>query len=86
MEKELYVISFKSTHYAIMAENQLIDFDIQVMPTPREITANCGLSIGFHPRDYEDIIQIIKSWDDHENIIELYSLNPKTRGIRKIQY
>ncbi len=47
-EKEFYVIVFDSTHYAIQTEKRLKEkFQIQTIPTPREITASCGLSIKF---------------------------------------
>ena len=84
MEKELYIISFKSTHYAIMAENKLKHYNIVIMPTPREITANCGLSIGFLQHDYKSIIQEIKLWDEYETILEIYLLNKETRLTEKI--
>ena len=57
MEKEFYVIVFDSTHHAIQTEKRLKDnFQIEVIPTPREITASCGLSIKFSHREYNEII------------------------------
>lgn len=51
MREEYYVIAFDSTHYAIQGEKTLKEkeIDIKVIPTPREITASCGLSIKFAP-------------------------------------
>ncbi len=42
-----YVITFDSTHAAMEAEKQLLNqgVTIHVIPTPRQITANCGLSL-----------------------------------------
>ncbi len=41
-----YVLSFDSTSHAIQTEKRIKGvFDIAVIPTPREITSNCGLSI-----------------------------------------
>lgn len=42
-----YVITFDSTHAAMDAEKRLLKTEakVHVIPTPRQITANCGLSI-----------------------------------------
>ncbi len=47
--KDFCVIVFESTHFAIAAESRLKEksFNIEIIPTPREITASCGLSIKF---------------------------------------
>jgi Protein of unknown function (DUF3343). len=40
------VITFISTHWAIKAQTVLEGrFDIAVIPTPREISAGCGISV-----------------------------------------
>lgn len=46
---EQYVIAFDSTQQAIRAEMLLeyADIEIDTLPTPKEITAGCALSIGF---------------------------------------
>ncbi len=61
MEDNFYVISFDSTHHAIKAEKLLkeADLSIKMMPTPREITASCGLSIRFEMGDLERVEEII---------------------------
>lgn len=73
-EEVYYVIAFDSTHYAIQGEKILKnrDIDIKVIPTPREITASCGLSIRFNPEFFEQI----------KNILEEASLS--IRGIYKL--
>ncbi|WP_352418770.1 DUF3343 domain-containing protein [Proteiniborus sp.] len=73
-EEVYYVIAFDSTHYAIQGEKVLRDkdIDIKVIPTPREITASCGLSIRFNPELFEQI----------KNILKEYSLS--IRGIYKL--
>lgn len=49
LEKIFYVITFETTHYAIAAEKLFKEkkYPIQIIPTPREITSSCGLSIRF---------------------------------------
>lgn len=39
------VITFESTHLAMAAERQLAELSIDVIPTPRQISASCGISI-----------------------------------------
>lgn len=84
MEKEFYVMSFKSTHYAIMAEAKLKSYSIQMMPTPREITANCGLSLKFDKEDLNNILHEISEWDDYKSMIDIYLLNKESRSIKRM--
>lgn len=72
--QEMYVVVFDSTHYAIAAEKILKEknYQIHTIPTPREITASCGLSICFD----ENLLGYIKR-DMEEN-------NIKIKGIYKI--
>lgn len=63
MKEEIYyVIAFDSTHYAIQGEKELKNegVDIKVIPTPREITASCGLSIKFKPETINSVKKILK--------------------------
>lgn len=63
MKEEIYyVVAFDSTHYAIQGEKTLKErgIDIKVIPTPREITASCGLSIRFNPQLLEQVKKIIE--------------------------
>ena len=61
MEETFYVISFDSTHHAIKAEKLFKEhnLNIRMMPTPREITASCGLSLRFEVGDLEEVEDII---------------------------
>ncbi|MEJ8555342.1 DUF3343 domain-containing protein [Tepidibacter sp. Z1-5] len=56
---DIYIISFNSTHHAIRFEKRLkeLELNIKTIPTPREITSSCGLSIMFS----KDKIDIIKN-------------------------
>ena len=43
---ESYIlITFESTHLAIKTEKQLEHLDIDVIPTPRQLSTSCGISI-----------------------------------------
>lgn len=59
----MYIISFNSTHHAIESEKILGSKNIKftTIPTPREISASCGISIRFLEDDLEDIIKIFSS-------------------------
>ena len=61
-EEVYYVVAFDSTHYAIQGEKTLKEngIDIKVIPTPREITASCGLSIRFSPQFLEEVKKILE--------------------------
>lgn len=76
MKTEFYVISFESTHYAIMVEKKLKEkYKINMIPTPREITASCGLSIRFSSDLFDEI----------NREIEEFKLSQEQMGIYKIE-
>lgn len=74
-EERFYVLAFHSTSHSIQAEKKLKDqFPILIMPTPRELTNDCGLSIKFLSKNYEEI----KAFISHLNIpCDLYSMSEK---------
>lgn len=61
MKKEFGVITFKSTQYAIKADNTFKNEEIsyRTIPTPREITKSCGLAIRFDLEDIDKVKDII---------------------------
>ncbi len=46
---EYYLLTFESTHAAIMTEKLLKPAAVTVMPVPRFISASCGISVRIHP-------------------------------------
>jgi|GEM_PF-454125 len=57
MDRTFMFITFETTHKAIAFENMLIDdFDIELIPTPREVTASCGLALKFNENDQSAIL------------------------------
>ncbi len=58
MDNSFYVVVFESTHYAIAAEKLFkeLKLSVEIIPTPREITASCGLSIKFN----EGLMEAVK--------------------------
>lgn len=57
------LIAFDSTQQALRAEMLLeyADLDIDICPTPKEITAGCALSIEFPDEELQVVKQIIIS-------------------------
>lgn len=60
---ELMLIAFDSTQQALRAEMLLEykEIDIDICPTPKEITAGCALSIHFPAESLHEVKDIIKS-------------------------
>lgn len=57
----MMVIAFDSTQQALRAEMLLeyADIEIDIRPTPKEITAGCALSIEFPSDDLQQVRHII---------------------------
>jgi len=49
LNKAYYLVVFDSTNQAIAAQKLLQDLDVTVMPTLREISASCGMSLRIRP-------------------------------------
>ncbi|WIF95844.1 DUF3343 domain-containing protein [Caminicella sporogenes] len=83
MEKEFYVIAFESTHYAIMIERKLKEkFKIHTVPTPREITASCGLSIKFDSEYLSKILEELRKENVDYDKMGIYKI--KRKGSKKV--
>lgn len=79
LEQEFYVISFESTHHAIQTEKRLKSkFHIETIPTPREISASCGLSIKFSPEIFSEVIKAIGQGQEKVDVFKI-----KKRGKNK---
>lgn len=64
LEKEFYVITFDSTHKAMSTEKKILNkVEFNMIPTPREISASCGLSIKFK---LEVVDQVLSLLEDHD--------------------
>ncbi len=66
------LIAFDSTQQALRAEMLLeyAEIEIDIRPTPKEITAGCALSIEFPESDLEQVKSIIQG--EHVEIRGLY--------------
>lgn len=89
MSSELFnVVTFQSTHHAIRGEKYFKEANlvIKTIPTPREITASCGLSIRFEIDKIDVVKDIIEKQElAIEGIYEIKKENFK-KTARKIDY
>ncbi|WP_338561072.1 DUF3343 domain-containing protein [Paraclostridium sordellii] len=59
---EMYIVAFNSTHHAIRTDKVLNEKDIKVttLPTPREISSSCGISVRFLELDMDTVINSLE--------------------------
>ncbi|BEP30416.1 DUF3343 domain-containing protein [Helicovermis profundi] len=70
LSKEFYIIAFNSTHKAIKTEKNLKELiSVELIPTPREISANCGLSLRFKENNLEFIREKLAKVDTDGMVI-----------------
>ncbi|PAB58468.1 DUF3343 domain-containing protein [Anaeromicrobium sediminis] len=82
LDKEFYVLAFDSTHYAINTEKKLKEhLKIETIPTPREISTSCGLSIKFGVELLDKVMELVK---EDLNNMKLYRI--VREGIKKNVY
>lgn len=79
--EEYGLLTFKSTQFALQGEKvfkkEAIDF--KTIPTPRDVSHSCGLSLLFAIDDLEDVKKLIK--EEKIKIDELYRyFKEKHRG------
>jgi hypothetical protein len=81
---EFMLIAFDSTHKAIHFERLLLNhFAIELIPTPREITASCGLSLKYECDDHNQIMkQLI---DESKTGVRLFHYIKLPEGSRAVQ-
>lgn len=64
MDQSFLFITFETTHKAIRFENLLIEsYDIELIPTPREVTASCGLALKFKEEEKEGVLERLMTED-----------------------
>lgn len=80
MNQDFVIIAFSSTHQAIHFEKKLISiFAIEMIPTPREVSASCGLSLKFETDDLAAIL--VELADEDKTGLQLIKVinNPSGR-------
>lgn len=72
MIEKFILIAFDSTHMAIKVEKLLSGLDVDIIPTPRELTAACGISIKASIVELDAITERIG--DDYGNLNTFYEV------------
>lgn len=77
MRDTYYVIAFGNTHVAIKVQKALNEkgFRIDMMPTLREITAGCGLSVRFTPENLESIKRAVTEMSVEPTLYQYYKVD-----------
>ena len=84
---DMYIVSFDSTHHAIRSEKIFIENNIKVatMPTPREISSSCGISIRFAEENLQDIKGLLQKNEIlYAGIFTVKRLDNGKKEIKKI--
>ncbi|MBU4438153.1 MAG: DUF3343 domain-containing protein [Acetobacterium sp.] len=77
-----YVITFANTHSAITAQSHLESFaKVSIMPTLREISAGCGISIRFLPEELDHVMAGLKSLGLAEQMFKVYKISEENGTI-----
>ena len=84
---EMYIVSFNSTHHAIRLDKLLGEASVRAttLPTPREITASCGISIRFLYEDIEKVKNtLVENNIEYKGIYKITRLENGTKEVEKI--
>ncbi|WP_195268801.1 DUF3343 domain-containing protein [Eubacterium sp. 1001713B170207_170306_E7] len=69
------LLTFANTHAAMTAEGILKGvFNIRIVPTLREISAGCGISISIEAADVENVLKQLASANFDEGLMEVYAV------------
>lgn len=82
---DMYIVSFDSTHHAIRSEKIFIENNIKVstLPTPREISSSCGISIRFSQNDIKNIKNLL---EDNEILYNgIFNVKRSDNGKKEIK-
>lgn len=73
-----YVITFANTHSAMITQSHLDSCaKVTIMPTLREISAGCGISIRFTPEELVSVRAGLKTCPLDSGMYQLYEITEK---------
>ena len=79
-----YVMAFQSANHSIQTQKKADKlFKLTVMPTPRELSNDCGIAIRFNDCDISEIEEFRKTLTVPADVYFLS--NEKTNGKRKVE-
>jgi hypothetical protein len=75
-QQDFCIIAFVNTHAAIGTQKALETAGLQahIMPTPREITAGCSLSLRFPPERYAEAKRAMETLDFPKDYCHFYRM------------
>lgn len=81
-----YVITFANTHSAITTQSHLEkNAKISIMPTLREISAGCGISIRFLPEEKDNVMKGLKTGEFDSKMHQIYEVIEKDGRVQASQ-
>ena len=81
---EMYIVAFNSTHHAIRTDKLLNEKNLKVttLPTPREISSSCGISVRFLK---EDMNVVVESLEENEILYHgIFKVNRLSGGQKEV--
>lgn len=88
MEKLFYCLTFDSTHYAIKIEKRMKEAQLKglMIPTPREVSASCGLSLKFLESEKDSMLSILEEEDRERVSLYLIDRRDSTFKAEKLEW
>lgn len=85
---EMYIISFNSTHQAIKCDKVFGQNNMKyaILPTPREITKSCGMSIKFLIEDINSIKKTLEENQiEYKGLFRIFKREDGSKEVEEIQ-
>ncbi|MDO5357790.1 MAG: DUF3343 domain-containing protein [Slackia faecicanis] len=73
MIESMYVMAFESTHAAMAAYHALAQAKPAMIPTPKAISAGCGMSLRFAAQDASAALALAESVGQIKGMASLYA-------------
>ncbi len=73
MIEPIYVMAFESTHAAMAAYHALAHAKPAMIPTPKAISAGCGMSLRFAAQDAFAVLALAESVGQIKGLASLYA-------------
>jgi len=71
----VFLLTFDSTHDAMAAQKELAGFDPLMIPTPRSLSAGCGMALKLLCENAEPIREALRRSSLSEGSFKLYRQN-----------
>ena len=72
------LVAFESTHAAMAAQKALKPLNCVILPTPREITASCGMSLKVKEHSNIEIEELLHAAAVQEALYVLYQIENRS--------